>query len=151
MYFFISTPFIFSFSCFLLKKLKINYSISLLILICKFQEINRHKIQLLGKPPTKICRISVDMFRSPLSPLSLPPQHKRTLREGWPRKMVGKYWHCHEVLILPRFFCEFGFGGLTTARIGKLGGWILENRVAKCQIFYTDQFLPNEFTPRKSA
>ena len=24
-------------------------------------------------------------------------------------------------------------------------------RVAKCQIFYTDQFFPNEFTPRKSA
>ena len=26
-----------------------------------------------------------------------------------------------------------------------------ESRVAKCQIFYTDQFFPNEFTPRKSA
>ncbi|MCP3871913.1 MAG: hypothetical protein GY699_02005 [Desulfobacteraceae bacterium] len=24
-------------------------------------------------------------------------------------------------------------------------------RVAKCQILYTDQFFPNEFTPRKSA
>ena len=24
-------------------------------------------------------------------------------------------------------------------------------RVAKCQIFYTDQFFPNEFTPRKGA
>ena len=24
-------------------------------------------------------------------------------------------------------------------------------RVAKCQIFYTDQFFRNEFTPRKSA
>ena len=24
-------------------------------------------------------------------------------------------------------------------------------RVAKCQIFYTDQFFPNEFTPRKSV
>ena len=24
-------------------------------------------------------------------------------------------------------------------------------RVAKCQIFYTDQFFPTEFTPRKSA
>ena len=27
----------------------------------------------------------------------------------------------------------------------------LRIRVAKCQIFYTDQFFPNEFTPRKSA
>ena len=30
-------------------------------------------------------------------------------------------------------------------------GMEISVRVAKCQIFYTDQFFPNEFTPRKST
>ena len=28
---------------------------------------------------------------------------------------------------------------------------LIRARVAKCQILYTDQFFPTEFTPRKSA